>query len=85
MTGVSSTALSCEGCAIRVDFSFWAAQLYAMPSYEVSLWAQLAEQARAIADRVDNPGLKRTMLVIAMRYDVMALWVAEADRIKPAE
>ena len=46
-----------------------------MLGYEALVWAQLAEEAKALADRVDNPGLKRTMVVIAMRYEVMALLV----------
>lgn len=46
-----------------------------MLGYEALVWAQLAEEAKALADRVDNLGLKRTMVVIAMRYEVMALLV----------
>jgi hypothetical protein len=46
-----------------------------MHSYEAHVWAQLAEEARASADRVDDPDLKRTMIVIAMRYEIMALLV----------
>ena len=35
-------------------------------------WRQLAEDARAAADRVDDPDAKKTMLEIAEAYEQLA-------------
>ena len=56
-----------------------------MPSYEALVWAQLAEEAGAVADRIDYPDLKRTMLAIALRCEAMARWAAETTRVNSAK
>jgi hypothetical protein len=48
-----------------------------MASYEVLLWAQLAEEARIAAKRVRHP-LKCAVLVVSAKYAVMAA-KAEVD------
>jgi len=41
-------------------------------------WLQMAEEARAIAERLRDPGAKQTMLEIANGYDELAAWTVNA-------
>jgi hypothetical protein len=46
-------------------------------------WRQRAQQARAEADKMDDPDAKQTLLEIAAAYEQLAVLV-ERKRAKPA-
>jgi hypothetical protein len=62
----------------------------AMTSYQASLWREMAKEAGAAADRVQDPGVRREMWSMAARYMAMAerveVWAAaERAAIEPDE
>ncbi len=52
--------------------------------YNPTVWRQMADQARALADRLGNPGLKARMLKIAERFARMAERVEALRAKRPA-
>lgn len=44
----------------------------------VDAWLDLAKQARAIADRIQDPHAKRDMMEVVARYERLAMRAAEA-------
>jgi hypothetical protein len=46
-------------------------------------WLKMAEEARAMADRMRDPESKRVLLEIANSYDRLAIWTANSDAAEP--
>jgi hypothetical protein len=42
-------------------------------------WLKMAEEARAMADRMHDPESKRVLLEIASACDQLAIWTANSD------
>ena len=48
-------------------------------SYQIALWLQLAEKARAVARRAQDPDVKLRTALIGARYLVMAKRAEQAE------